>query len=57
MIFSHAFDWQGLCEGQIVKSSPITYNASFRAQVWESCEQYTHSSIVAYSDIQRMLMS
>ena len=44
-------------KGQIVKSSPITYDATFMSQVWKSCETYTHTSIVAYSDIQRMLMS
>ncbi len=44
-------------KGQMVKSSPITYDAQFKDLVWEMCEKYTHTSMMAYSEIQEILIS
>jgi NAD(P)-dependent dehydrogenase (short-subunit alcohol dehydrogenase family) len=44
-------------KGQIVKSSPITYDPAFMQMVWGCSEQYTHTSLVPYAEIQEMLMS
>lgn len=46
-----------LFRGQIIKSSPITYNQEFNQQLWETCAAHTESSIVAYQEIQAMLLS
>lgn len=46
-----------LYKGQIVKSSPITYNEAFNRQLWHTCEEHTQSSITAYREIQEMLFS
>ncbi len=46
-----------LYKGQIVKSSPITYNDAFNRQLWQTCEQHTQSSITAYQEIREMLFS
>lgn len=46
-----------LFKGQIVKSSPITYNIAFNQQLWDTCATNTNSTIVAYREIQEMLLS
>jgi NAD(P)-dependent dehydrogenase (short-subunit alcohol dehydrogenase family) len=46
-----------LYRGQIVKSSPITYNQEFNQQLWETCAARTNSSITAYHEIREMLLS
>lgn len=45
-----------LYRGQIVKSSPVTYNSEFNQQIWEACANHTNSSIAAYTEVGEMLL-
>lgn len=46
-----------LYRGQIVKSSPITYNKEFNQKLWDTCADHTDSSITSYQEIQDLLLS
>lgn len=44
-----------LYQGQMVKSSPITYNDSYNNRLWELCEKHTYSTLTTAMDLQEML--
>lgn len=46
-----------LFKGQIVKSSSVTYNTEFNERLWDTCAAHTNSTIIAYREIQEMLLS